>query len=213
MTPIQKSLRTAFLLCGVLAANLAGATEVSCGNSTLGVRLTAIDPGLVSGFCYAQQGNFIGDDFTAASTALGSTLTMRGKEKADDGDVASANLGFTMAADRLSGTWSLPSSLWTTYGRLFLAFHFGDGKPGEVLSNPDSFVLELLRPTTAGDWRFYSNDVNAKLTGLSNIYILSEGTCTTHCGTNDNQIPEPGSLALVGLALASVGAIRRRIKA
>lgn len=208
---IQKTLRLVFLMGTLLATNLAGATEVSCGNSTLGVRLTAIDPGLVSGFCYAQQGNFIGDDFTAASTALGSTLTMRGKEKADNGDTASANLGFTMEADRLSGTWSVPLSLWNTYGRLFLAFHFGDGKPGETMTNPDSFVLELLRPTTSGDWRFYSNDVNAKLTGLSNIYVLSEGTCTQQCGTNDNNVPEPGSLALAGLAMAGLGLARRRI--
>lgn len=201
----------------LLGGGAAHAALVECGNNALGIRLTAIDPGLTGGFCYAQNGNFNGDNFgtlaiTNAFTAAGGTgaLVMRGKEKTDDGDVASSLLDYTGAR---SGTWDISNTLWANYGRVFLAFHFGGGG-NTTADNPDSFIVELARPDVTGRWAL--TGTGAQLNDLSNIYVLSNGTCTANCGGGTGSggggtpVPEPGSLALAGLALLGLVAARKR---
>lgn len=211
---VKKLFAALFAVGAMLAAGGAQAAVVSCGNSALGVRVTQIDPGLVGGFCYAQNGNFNGDSFTTAAintafiTSGGTgTLDLRGKEITSVGDSATPLLNYTGTT---SGTWTISNSLWTDYSRVFLAFHFGGGG-NTIFDNPDSFIIELAFPDITGTWAL--TGTNAQLTSLSNIYVLSNGSCTaTAPCVRDPQevVPEPASLALVGLGLVAAVAARRR---
>ena len=71
-------------------------------------------------------------------------------------------------------------------------------------TDPDIFIVELVSPDSSGTWVFSGT------TGLSNIALL--GTrCTTDCETT--QVPEPGTLALLGLGVMGVALTRRRRQA
>lgn len=182
----QIALATLALAC---SASITSAAEVSCGDSSLGVRLTAVDPGLVGGYCYAQTGNLQAADITA----LGLTQI----DKNNVGGI----IGFTGAGGS-DGTWSFPLATWANWGHLYLGFHFGGADGFQQLGDPDSFIIELGPVDTAGTWKL--TGTNAKLTGLSNIYLLGRDRstfCVNPGACPRNTVPEPSPLALLGLLL------------
>jgi len=198
---VSHLLQVAVAVVALGGVGSASAAQVACGNATLGVRLTVVDPGLVGGYCYAQNGNLQNADIAA----LG--LTQIEKDALPTGTGA----GQLQSTGSTSGQWSIDASVWNSWDHIYLGFHFGGG--GNTASdNPDSFIVELARPDATGTWAL--TGTGAQLNGLSNMYLLSKGACVTNCGGGgSNEVPEPASVALVGLGLLGASLARRRVKA
>ena len=97
-----------------------------------------------------------------------------------------------------AGTWSFSASAWDDYAELAIGFKFGTG------GHPDEwFVYSLQDLVSSGDFDFFN--IGGTGGGLSHI-VLYAG--------EERTVPEPGTLALLGLGLAGMGfATRRRRKA
>lgn len=85
-----------------------------------------------------------------------------------------------LGAKKGSGTWAFNAALWDGWDRLFLGFHFGNAEGQRAQGDPDSFIVELARAATQGSWQLGGN--GAKITGLSNLYLISV-PCAGNCGT------------------------------
>lgn len=199
----QNAFRLALATLALCVVGNASAAAVSCGNLALGIRTVTIDPAMAGGLCYAVNGN-LDPLFTGTTTkfldAGGTTIQLIGKE-VTPGDAATSLLDYTIGGTEF-GTWTVASSAWSSWDRLFIGFHFGGA--GDVSeTNPDSFVVELMASDLTGSWAL--GGAGARLTGLSNIYLFGKDSTRP-----PDEIPEPGTLALVGLALIGASALRRR---
>lgn len=97
-----------------------------------------------------------------------------------------------------TGTFTLDASLWETWGEIAIGFKFGTG------NTADEWFVYLLNPLiTTGEWQF----VNMGTTGggLSHVQLYGRGTPTN--------VPEPGTLALLGVGLLGAAVARRRKRA
>lgn len=189
---------TALSVAGIGAAH---ATAVTCGNASLGIRTTTVDPGLVGGTCYAGLDN-LGDPqlVTLLNTQLGlvSPATTILVDR-DTGNSNGGSLNITGVGGQ-SGNWSFTSTLWNTYERMFLYFHFGDAQDNPSTTSttdPDIFIVELAKPDASGTWSFNGR------TGLSNIGLLGYDDGRVPPGGN---IPEPGTASIALLSFGILGA-------
>jgi hypothetical protein len=89
--------------------------------------------------------------------------------------------------DAHSGTWHVAASLWDDFDQLMV-----------VVKAANGFSAFLLVPEDlSGTW-------GSSAHGLSHLTLYGIE------GDGDTQVPEPGSLALLGLGLAGMGMARRR---
>jgi PEP-CTERM motif len=200
-------------LAGATSAHAGGVTVV-CGDSTLGLRTTTVDPAK-SGSCWAGLQNPGDPQLEALVTAQyglaspGATILDRDTTNGNGGSLTITGVGLG------SGTWSFDANLWNANERLFLFFHFGDGKDDPSTTSttdPDAYIVELVKADAVGTWaHFDGTDDGKQKFGLSNIALL--GYCESgDCGGDDDdvEVPEPGSLALVAIGLMGAAYVRRR---
>ena len=93
-----------------------------------------------------------------------------------------------------AGTFSLASSLWDSWGSIAVGFKFGTG------NQPDEWFVYMLNPlVSSGSWSFVN--VFNRGGGLSHVQLY---------GTPSTNVPEPGTLALLGIGMLGTAFARRR---
>ena len=173
---------TLIALAAGLFAGSASAVPMLCEDAT--VNHTYVDDSQVSSCLGAGVGNINGnpatDDFLTG-------------EGAGLGLVGIGGAAYTQSGS--TGTFSFSSSLWDTWSEIAIGFKFGTG------NRPDSWFVYALDPSiSSGSWQFVN--VFGRGGGLSHIQLYGIPGGTT--------IPEPGTLALLGIGLLAAGVARRR---
>lgn len=129
---------------------------------------------------------------TAFASSCPSTDDFLTGHGASSGVLAIGSADFTQNGS--TGTFCFDPSLWDDWSNIARDFQFGS------CNRPDEGFMLLLTPSTSfGTWRFVN--VFDRGGGLSDVRIY---------GTLDTHLPEPGTLALLGLGLLATTLVRRR---
>jgi hypothetical protein len=116
------------------------------------------------------------------------------------------------SANPVTGSWSIDSSLWSTWGRAVISAHVGNGPPNSYVSNPDWFLFEVTPGANTGQFIYQIFEGSGG--GLSNFFLWGSGEplvtgCDGPCEPV-TAVPEPASLLLLGTGLVTLAARLRR---
>ncbi|MDX1756401.1 MAG: PEP-CTERM sorting domain-containing protein [Marinobacter sp.] len=192
MTPLKPTRKVVggIALAAYLLGNQALAASVLCSTDPTKNRLS-VDDSQVSACLASGTGNLTGElhnDLFLNSSA-GADYEPAGKQPSFDNPF---NIAYSQTGE--AGSWSFDSSFWNTYNSGAIAFKFGTG------NQPDEwFVYSLQLGMTGGDWAFINE--YGRGGGLSHVNLY---------GASPVPVPEPGTLALLGLGILGVAGRKRR---
>tara|TARA_R110000868_G_scaffold159_3_gene1692 strand:+ start:80564 stop:81139 length:576 start_codon:yes stop_codon:yes gene_type:complete len=185
MKSIFTTVVSVFLL---VAANMSWSANIGCGSTQ---RWAELDSATL---CKTGEGNTNGNGSTI-NTLFGPTWTQQGSNDGSNGTSGFLTTDADSWGQHVTGTWAIDASFWSLFGEAIISIHVGNGG-----GSPDHFAWTIETGATSGTFSY------DKLTGggggLSNMKLWSRGAPTT--------VPEPGSIALLGLGLVGLVASRRK---
>ena len=177
----------ASLLVGLMITGTASAAPVMCQVVTNNHMM--VDNSIVSACLDAGEGNLTGNP--------GNDLFINGAGAGYNSIGLGGFFQDPQVPGGSTGTFAFNDSLWATYSDIAVGFKFGTG------NQPDEWFVYSLKSLLASDdydWSFIN--VFGKGGGLSHVNFYGI--------LGSRQVPEPGTLALLGLALVVASCFRRQ---